>query len=519
MGSTMVVARDQHPGLKELMDNEEYASLMRDSEALVAREDSISRLVNEARSHFAAMRDTLSDQSIDRENYANYILDLEQQIFELRSRRGAITNRINLMEQEWVLAQLSTPTTQPDTLPQVEESPAEEPQQRVTRRYLTDNDCFSLELDPIDYADLRRAQQEESEMESLVKKYTTTYSILRKTREEYLAADNENTANELFDRFNNIQKQLDDLDTEMHFRWNHILDTKYYAYGYLLEKRHRYDLLDKAAADFSAMQQECARNDGLYSSDDLMHYAIGRPTLLEHEIEFARDMDFVEAADSLQMVRDSLLTPNYKLEPLTLERRLFIDYRPITVGRSNFYNSSNPVEKLKVYERGTIYRILLGKFRTKQPMTLFKGVQPLMIDYNKEEELYYYYVGGFATRLEADEAQLFLLEKGFKAPEICRWHNGEMINITQSEEHDQSRETIDIPVVGTRYVVHIASDTLDDDVRKIIGDTAAGKMITRTGNGFVVGTFASRQEADLLISALTESHPMLSASIAEIELK
>ena len=93
--------------------------------------------------------------------------------------------------------------------------------------------------------------------------------------------------------------------------------------------------------------------------------------------------------------------------------------------------------ELRIFERGTIYRILLGTFRSKQPMTLFKGVQPLFIAEN-DDETYSYYAGGFATLAEAEEAQLFLKEKGFRAPEVCRWENGEMINLTEAEESGEA---------------------------------------------------------------------------------
>lgn len=55
----------------------------------------------------------------------------------------------------------------------------------------------------------------------------------------------------------------------MQQKWNHIIDTKYYAYGYILEHERRYDLLDKASSDFSTMLQQCAANDGNYASTPL----------------------------------------------------------------------------------------------------------------------------------------------------------------------------------------------------------------------------------------------------------
>jgi hypothetical protein len=187
---------------------------------------------------------------------------------------------------------------------------------------------------------------------------------------------------------------------------------------------------------------------------------------------------------------------------IDLERRLFIDYEPIIIGRTNYYTNSNPMPELKVYERGTIYRILLGKFRTKQPMTLFKGVQPLYISLD-EEDLYCYYAGGYATLKEAEEAQLFLKEKGFKAPEICRWQDGKMVNITAMENEDSG--VVDIPISGHRYMIHVAADTLSDELSAIISAEAPRHSISKDANGFTIGMFDSRDEVELLVSQLAEN--------------
>ncbi len=95
---------------------------------------------------------------------------------------------------------------------------------------------------------------------------------------------------------------------------------------------------------------------------------------------------------------------DYRLDRIDLARRLFLDYQPVAFGRTSFYNANNPLPKLKVYDEGTIYRLLLGRFKTRQPMTLFKGVYPLYID-RDEEQMYCYYAGGYATRAEAERAK------------------------------------------------------------------------------------------------------------------
>ena len=130
---------------------------------------------------------------------------------------------------------------------------------------------------------------------------------------------------------------------------------------------------------------------------------------------------------------------------------------------------------LEVEKRRTTYRILLGSFRSKQPMTLFKGVQPLYITTN-EEGNYEYYTGGFDSLIKAEETQLFLKDKGFKQPEICRWTDGQMVNISQQREDDDQDE-----IVLSRYMVVVGCETMEDAMRSAIETTAPDKMISRRG--------------------------------------
>ena len=132
-----------------------------------------------------------------------------------------------------------------------------------------------------------------------------------------------------------------------------------------------------------------------------------------------------------------------------------------------------------------------------------------------DEGYYIYYAGGFATRLEADEAQLFLKEKGFKSPEICRWQDDTMENLTAVAEDDDS--TDDAPLVGMHYMIKIATDVLSEELNALLKTEAPNKRISKINNSFTVGTFDNRDEAELLMTLLSDScdAPM---ELVEIEL-
>ncbi|MBQ3173720.1 MAG: hypothetical protein IJB56_05390 [Alistipes sp.] len=516
------IADSQEPRFLDLEENSEYMELKRRNDALIEREDSIKGLIDIAREEFSFQRDSLVadttinvNEALDR--FASHIIELEQMLFDIRQERGDVITAINNIEQQYILEHMYAEAADSESIEEarlesdtIREEVVIEP---AGYRELMRNDIITELLSEADYAELRTAQEEDASMDSLANSYVDTYNTLTSIAGKYKAATTEEEAEELFVQFHTLQNKAKSINSEIDRRWNHILDTKYYAYGYVLEHRLRYDLLDSSSAEFSNMQQQCSANDGIHASDALMHYAIGRPTLLDFEIDVAREFEIKEALDSLRSHRDSLNIVDYKLKPISIERRLFIDYNPITIGRTNYYNSSNPLPKLKVYERGTIYRILLGTFRNKQPMTLFKGVQPLYIA--EEDGSYAYYAGGFASRSEADEAQLFLKEKGFKQPEVCRWKEGVMVNLDAMSDDDTDAE---LTPVGSRYIVVIECDSISQEMRAAITTTAPEKRISRIGENFAVGTFAERSEADILISTLMERHPEVVVELKELDL-
>jgi hypothetical protein len=508
--SAFAIADSQEPDFPGLQGNERYMTLKETNTLLQQREDSIQNVIAKTREEFAQRNntDSLTNEQID--IFTSQILNLEEQIFELRQQRGDVITELNNIEQEYILAHMFAPAPDTET---TEESIEETIVAPVEQRMLIHNDIFRRSLTDEDYAELESAQREDEQMAALCNDFQSLYTKFENTTRDYMETTSESVADSLFSVYHSLKRDIAILNDAIDSQWAHIIDTKYYAYGYILEKGFRYDLLDNSSEQFSEMQQRCAEKDGLYVSDAIMHYAIGHPTLLDFEIAVAEDLGLQQAADSLHSAKRDFVAPNYRQEMVELERRLFIDYEPIIIGRTNYYTNSNPVPPLKVYERGTIYRILLGKFRSKQPMTLFKGVQPLFI--TTEEDLYCYYAGGYATLKEAEEAQLFLREKGFKKPEICRWRDGEMINIDTLEEEDDDNTT---PLVGSRYIVMLECDTIDEALRQTITATSPDKVISRRGAQFAIGTFTDYAEATALLTALAEQHPEVSATIVELDL-
>ena len=570
--STDGVVKYDNPTGAKLEENEEYQRLMVENDRMKMMNDSIQMLLNEVKEERRLYLDTLTTEP-SREimhRYSQRIVNLEDEMFNITQKQGEIASRINDIEMSIIAAdfinvfdnsakQNSKDAAKEEEAPVVEnnenmEAPADESTEGanategedqtvseteesqptedsstateavepteepvvVPRRNIIDDDRFINSLGEKDLNDLRMAQQEESNTEALVGEYIKQYEILNATASAYDNARDQQTADSIYTEFAAMVETLDALNNEINRKWNFVVDTKYYAYGYIIEKERNKELLNRLDDRFNTTLQQCANNDGLYSSNGVMHYAISRPVIVDLELELSTALGINDAIDSLSTARNTLVTPNYHLAPIELpERRLFIDYHDITFGRTNYYSSSNPVPEVKVYERGTIYRILLGIFKSQQPMTLFKGVRPLYIQ-KDDSGLHHYYAGGFATYDEAKAAQRELFDKGFKAPEICCWMDGVMTNL--SLESDTSDDTQPVEGAAKRYMLRIMEQDMSDAIKQRIAELHPTKMISLTKDGYVVGSFEGHDEVTRLFITLGDEFG-INLEILEVEVK
>lgn len=89
-----------------LEGNAEYMSLLKEDARLQIREDSIVNAVER-------MRRRLREDPSRRQEFSQEILQLESRIFEIRNAKGRLIDRINTIEQEWVLANLDGAAQRP----------------------------------------------------------------------------------------------------------------------------------------------------------------------------------------------------------------------------------------------------------------------------------------------------------------------------------------------------------------------------------------------------------------------
>ena len=136
------------PRIAGLEGNREYMSLLEQDAQLQIREDSIVNAVECARQQ-------LREDPANRQRYSQEILELESRIFEVRNAKGRLIDKINTIEQEWVLANLNGAAQQPAE--PAAESPAGAIPDSLKVRNLVFNPYFREQLPEADYAALRRA--------------------------------------------------------------------------------------------------------------------------------------------------------------------------------------------------------------------------------------------------------------------------------------------------------------------------------------------------------------------------
>lgn len=490
-------AQDVRPRIAGLESNDKYMSLLRDDLRLQEREDSLINRMGALREQF---RRSDGAGTVD----PNLILTLENQVFDVRNRRGHIAAQVNAIEQDWVLNNIGAEVGA-ETFAASEVHENAVPESSKVRNLIY-NLPFSRNLPQGDYAELKRAQGRERLAERIAGEYKVLYDSLVETAAAYSAAATEDEGERLFAKYGVTERMAAALADSLAGVWSGVFDSKSYAYGYLLERLEREDVLEAGERYFSTRRGDAAAEYGRYASDALTDYSLQRTAMVEYETAIAEALELGAAADSLRRVLRDGAAFDYRLPAVAVEQRLFLDYAPVQFASPAIYSAKNPIPECRVFDRGTIYRVLLGTFWSKQAVSIFRGVYPLSFAPMNGKHLYF--AGGFETRAAADEAAAELRKHGFKRPEVVVWRDGEYRNLATDPE----------PAERRAYRVEMSGvPTLSETVRGVIAEHAEGLELTRVGESeFVVGAFDERGAADALADAVRAADGGIEIKVEEI---
>lgn len=495
-----VEAQEVAPRIAGLENHAEYMSLLREDARLQIREDSVARVMER-------VRGLLRENPAERQRYAQDILDCEARIFEIRNTKGRLIDRINTIEQEWVLSNLDAGfaaqgAAGADRRPEIPDS--------LKVRSLIDNLYFREHLPAADYVALRKAQGLERVAVEYVNRYFADYGEMAALAERYAEVPTEQEALELFGGYDALRQRNETLADSLAGVWNYVFDNKSYAYGYLLDGLREDELLTRGEERFSEAARQMGALRGQTASDAVADYFLRKKVLLDYEVDVAEVLGLDAACDSLRGVAAQLAAIDFRLPAVRVEERLFLEYDSIAFSSVPKYTYRNPIPECRIYPRGTMYRILLGTFNTKRAAATFKGAYPLSYEIDDEGK-WRYYAGGFATRAEAEAARNRMKAKGFVRPEVVVWEDGVYRNLAREAEDGAQ----------TAYRVEIASgQMLSEEVKQAIEATADGRELSRVGQQlFVVGIFEERAAAERVAEAVEQAAAGLEIKVAEIEVE
>jgi len=472
-------------------DKEYMALLVREAE-LHRTEDSVVRIIGDTRQLFSS---DLS--SSDREKYSAEILKLEKELFEIRNRIGVTANEIGAIEQAFIVSRMNGPqpedgTDVPDAAPA---APAGQSADLVRNAYFREN------LPQKDYEALLEARNREGLPGQLIDVYRSNYRKLEGLARQYDTTRNRTEAEAIYSMIGSVASLNRAVEDSLSRVWSGIYDDKIYAYNYLLDKMGKTDLLNDFGQRFQQNRQAVAAVQGEVASSVLFEYPLQRKLAVAYEQTLAELLGYSAAADSLRRCMKALEadTQAYALPAIDPQERIFIEYAPIERHSPSVYNSRNPIPENETQQRGTVYRIQLGTFGQKQPVSIFKGVSPLCYD-KTEEGRYRYCAGAFRERAEAEAAWAELKKMGFRKPEIVVWRDGEFEMIGGEDAlSDRSGETL------YRIRIEGQGESLSQRIREIADARSADRELTlargtdEDGNiVYTIGNFDSRQDADAL---------------------
>lgn len=480
-----------------LEQNGEYMTLLEREAQLQMREDSIA-------SAMIRVRQQLREDPSNRQTYAREILQAENQIFEVRNAKGRIIDRINTIEQEWVLKNLDVTLAR---------HKAEAQQQgglpdSLKQRNLVDNRPFEQYLTRQDLNSLRRAQRKEMTAVDFVNRYLANYLSMSDAATAYVEVPTEEEALLLqrqIDSLGGINERLADSLAE---EWDEIYDNKSYAYDYLFEALRKEEQLDRQQERHARTMREIRALEGETASDALVDYFLRKQALIEYELAVAEALTLGEAVDSLQGVREQVTSINFKLPAVTVEERIFIDYDTLTFAPRPQYSAQNPIPEIKRYQRGTIYRILLGTFNTKRPVTIFRGTAPITYEVT-EEGKWRYYAGGFATQEEAIAAQERLRKRGFLRPEVVVWIDDQYRNLAEEPLPTATHDGFRLEITGV--------ESLTEEVQLALRSLHPTAEVSRIGaSRYIIGTFEERSAAEQAAVAMRAADGGLQIAVMEV---
>ncbi|MFI3316969.1 MAG: hypothetical protein SNF93_05320 [Rikenellaceae bacterium] len=471
--------------------------LLQEDNKLTIQEDSITVVVNSLREIY---RNGSEDSSSSREK----IISLENELFELRARKAVLIDKINVIEQEWVLNNMEHLSTgEPEQTKVLLASD-------IDANYIFESPNVRENLSDIDYQNLIKSEELESKAQELSNTYIINHDNMLSLSRSYSSTPLQSDAIDIKTKFDSLSMANVQILEQLGDTWGYIYDNKSFAYSLLMELLGFDDVLQQEAELMRASQAEISSKMDSNGAEELLQYQIQKSSMVEFEILVAQKLGLEKVTRSLSALSDKLSASQVALLPkLSIEERLFILYEPIEFVTKPLYTASNPVPQTVIYEKGVIFRLYVGSFQAKQTVATFRNTTPLSCMLN-DKNRYCYYIGGFETLEQAEEGQALLKKRGFRAPQIVVWSDGRERNLT----------TDPLPLSSSYRLEIIEASTLPQGATQVVSRVAPSSSISKVGTDkFIIMSLQRSSQADSLANELRAIDPELKISIEKSEAK
>ena len=501
-------AQEVRPRIAGLGDNEEYMELLRQESVVRQREDSLGRVI-------ARLRDEFRDNPGERSRYGNLILGVEAEIFDARNRTGILVRRIGEIEEAFIIANL-------DSMAESEAASAAPSASARSSANLVRNSVFRDALPPDDYSALARAQRAEPTMEELVMMFLANYDEIAALVPSYREATEAAVADSLYIRYLELADESARLEGAIDSLWGYIFDNKAFAYSYILETKR----LDAESRRLDAAAREArdriAGQHGNVQSESVATYFTQKELIFKYESELATALRLGDSADSLRRAERRFRSMVREIPLIPFEERILIDYQAIGVKQG----AQTTIPEVTVYRRGTIYRVLLDTYSTRQSIATFRGVYPIAYQ-QLSDGRYAYYAGGYADWDAARAAVASMRQRGWRNARAVVWHDGVTTVLDDRTVANSSGAamTFRVEIDGKNSAGSSANGSgrgmngngfansenggagasLPVPLQAAIRQVAEGKEVSRAGSTFIIGPFATGAAAETAAAALRKS--------------
>ena len=492
VGAANVSAQDIVARVPGLESNKDYMNLLRNDDKLRQRTDSLMAVVREVRIAMRSdsdLRDSLSQVRLD--SMRIVLSDAENAIYNMRTQKMKLIDQINAIEQQHVLSSMGNIGGANGA---------------KASGSIFNNEYFKKSIEAEDFKTLMAMQSKEATARDYAQTYTKNYTKIKNLYDKYLLVTTEAEAEELYREMATVMDENMVLERRLSKLWTEIYDQKIYVYSYFLEKESREDILEITESMMMESRQQKLLSVDNCVSEPVMDYCLQKPIILNYEMYVAKLLNITPSIDSLSNASRVVRQIDYRMPVVDVERRSFVDYQPIEFLPRTPYNSSNPIPDCVIYEYGVVYRILLGTYKYKQSVSIFRNVSPLYIE-QLEDGRFSYYAGGLHNKAEAEAAVEVMKKKGFRNPQIVEWVDGRKTNLSEVGEGE-----------AITYRLSIKGGELDDTVRDVIATMAEDCQISKLGEGvFSLGNFVNRALAERVAQAVTKCDEKLSVEVVEIK--